>query len=68
MTATERKSVFSPNVLALLDAKKESLQLEGADALNARTQQYLEVVGLLHQLKPSGITCDSKRKTCKLHI
>ncbi|KAJ3484330.1 hypothetical protein NLG97_g7080 [Lecanicillium saksenae] len=41
------------------DAKTGPLQLGGADGLNGRTQQYLEIVGLLEHMKPISITCDT---------
>ena len=42
------------------DAKPGPLELGRADALNARTQQYLEVVGILDDLLPKGLKCNSK--------
>ncbi|KZL69900.1 FAD monooxygenase [Colletotrichum tofieldiae] len=41
------------------DSKQGPLELGRADALNARTQQYLEVVGILDDLIPQGITCNT---------
>lgn len=41
------------------DGKPEPLQLGRADALNARTQQYLEVVGILDELLPQGLKCNT---------
>ncbi|GKT44558.1 3-hydroxybenzoate 4-monooxygenase [Colletotrichum spaethianum] len=41
------------------DSKQGPLELGRADALNARTQQYLEVVGILDELIPQGITCNT---------
>ncbi|OAA69644.1 Monooxygenase, FAD-binding protein [Cordyceps fumosorosea ARSEF 2679] len=45
--------------VCVIDAKPASLELGRADALNARTQQYLEVAGLLDELLPQGITCNT---------
>ncbi|KAM0324903.1 hypothetical protein ACHAQA_007869 [Verticillium albo-atrum] len=45
--------------VCILDAKPAPLALGRADALNARTQQYLEVVGILDELLPEGITCNT---------
>ncbi|KAF6842779.1 FAD monooxygenase [Colletotrichum musicola] len=45
--------------VCILDAKDAPLQLGRADAMNARTQQYLEVVGILDELLPQGITCNT---------
>ncbi|EEY17404.1 FAD monooxygenase [Verticillium alfalfae VaMs.102] len=42
-----------------VDAKAAPLAIGRADALNARTQQYLEVVGILDELLPEGITCNT---------
>lgn len=36
------------------------MELGRADALNARTQQYFEVVGVLKALRSKGIECNSK--------
>lgn len=44
----------------LADAKPEPLQLGRADALNARTQQFLEITGILDELVAKGIPCNSK--------
>ncbi|KAJ0326660.1 hypothetical protein COL922a_013570 [Colletotrichum nupharicola] len=41
------------------DAKEGPLELGRADAMNARTQQVLEVVGILDDLLPEGITCNT---------
>lgn len=49
-----------------LDAKPGPLEVGRADALNARTQQYLEVVGILDELLPLGIKCNSKYTLCKI--
>ncbi|WEW55603.1 hypothetical protein PRK78_001034 [Emydomyces testavorans] len=43
----------------VLDAKPQPLQLGRADALNARSQQYLEVVGILDELISQGIKCNT---------
>ncbi|KAE8149944.1 monooxygenase [Aspergillus avenaceus] len=43
----------------IIDAKDGPLEVGRADALNARTQQYLEVSGTLHSLLPQGITCNT---------
>ncbi|KAK1964630.1 putative monooxygenase [Colletotrichum sublineola] len=45
--------------VCIIDAKQGPLDLGRADALNARTQQYLEVVGILDNLIPQGITCNT---------
>ncbi|KAI6755956.1 hypothetical protein HG530_011692 [Fusarium avenaceum] len=45
--------------VAIIDAKSGPLALGRADALNARTQQYLEVVGVLDHLQAQGITCNT---------
>ncbi|GKT87589.1 FAD monooxygenase [Colletotrichum tofieldiae] len=45
--------------VCILDSKQGPLELGRADALNARTQQYLEVVGILDDLIPQGITCNT---------
>ncbi|KAF4945016.1 hypothetical protein FGADI_12275 [Fusarium gaditjirri] len=44
----------------VLDEKPFSLELGRADALNARTQQYFEVAGILDELLPDGLKCNSK--------
>lgn len=44
------------------DAKSGPLDFGRADALNARTQQYFEVAGLLDELLSQGLKCNSKRK------
>ncbi|KPM39365.1 hypothetical protein AK830_g7196 [Neonectria ditissima] len=46
--------------VVVIDAKPGPLALGRADALNARTQQYMEVVGVLDNLKAQGITCNSE--------
>ncbi|KAH6645021.1 FAD binding domain-containing protein [Truncatella angustata] len=43
----------------IIDEKPSSLELGRADALNARTQQYLEVVGVLESLRSKGIECNT---------
>lgn len=45
------------------DAKSGPLDLGRADALNARTQQYFEVVGILDELIPDGLKCNSESDT-----
>lgn len=45
--------------LSWLDAKSGPLELGRADALNARTQQYLEIVGILDELLPQGLKCNT---------
>ncbi|KZL80264.1 fad monooxygenase [Colletotrichum incanum] len=45
--------------VCIIDSKQGPLELGRADALNARTQQYLEVVGILDDLIPQGITCNT---------
>ncbi|UKZ82980.1 hypothetical protein TrVFT333_010781 [Trichoderma virens FT-333] len=45
--------------VSILDAKPQSLDLGRADALNARTQQYLTVVGILDELLPQGLKCNT---------
>ncbi|KAH6674038.1 FAD monooxygenase [Plectosphaerella plurivora] len=45
--------------VCVIDSKKGPLEIGRADALNARTQQYLEVVGILDELLPEGITCNT---------
>ncbi|RYP04506.1 hypothetical protein DL764_004407 [Monosporascus ibericus] len=47
-----------PNSSGSLYAKPGPLELGRADALNARTQQYLEIVGILGDLLPKGIKCN----------
>ena len=42
------------------DEKPSTLELGRADALNARTQQYFEVAGILNDLLPHGLKCNSK--------
>ncbi|EAS34804.3 FAD monooxygenase [Coccidioides immitis RS] len=41
------------------DAKPQPLQLGRADALNARSQQYLEIVGILDDLISQGLKCNT---------
>ncbi|KAI5861029.1 FAD binding domain-containing protein [Durotheca rogersii] len=43
----------------VIDEKAGPLDLGRADALNARTQQYLEVVGILQDLLPLGLKCNT---------
>ncbi|KAA8649277.1 hypothetical protein EYZ11_007957 [Aspergillus tanneri] len=43
----------------IIDAKEGPLDLGRADALNARTQQFLEVSKTLGKLLPEGITCNT---------
>ncbi|KAI1658649.1 FAD binding domain-containing protein [Daldinia decipiens] len=43
----------------VIDGKSGPLEVGRADALNARTQQYLEVVGVLNRLLPLGIECNT---------
>ncbi|KAI1391856.1 FAD binding domain-containing protein [Hypoxylon trugodes] len=43
----------------IIDAKPGPLEVGRADALNARTQQYLEVVGILDELLSFGIKCNT---------
>ncbi|KAJ4397584.1 hypothetical protein N0V93_001816 [Gnomoniopsis smithogilvyi] len=45
--------------VSVIDAKSGPLELGRADALNARTQQYLDVVGILDELLPLGLRCDT---------
>ncbi|EXF83450.1 uncharacterized protein N0V96_001292 [Colletotrichum fioriniae] len=45
--------------VCIIDSKNAPLDLGRADALNARTQQALEVVGILDDLIPQGITCNT---------
>lgn len=42
-----------------IDGKPASLDLGRADALNARTQQYLELANLLDDLTVQGLECNS---------
>lgn len=42
------------------ETKPQPLQLGRADALNARSQQVLEVVGILDELLAQGLKCNSK--------
>ncbi|KAB8258126.1 FAD binding domain-containing protein [Aspergillus pseudonomiae] len=51
---------LSVYIIALLsDAKDGALKLGRADALNARTQQYLEVTKTLPFLEPFGLKCNT---------
>ncbi|KAF4462068.1 phenol 2-monooxygenase [Fusarium albosuccineum] len=43
----------------VLDEKPTTLELGRADALNARTQQYFEVAGILDELLPDGLKCNT---------
>ncbi|KAJ4004597.1 hypothetical protein NW752_011694 [Fusarium irregulare] len=43
----------------VLDEKPSTLELGRADALNARTQQYFEVAGILDELLPHGLKCNT---------
>ncbi|KAF4440334.1 hypothetical protein F53441_12282 [Fusarium austroafricanum] len=43
----------------VLDEKASSLELGRADALNARTQQYFEVAGILDEILPDGLKCNT---------
>ncbi|KAG8163836.1 hypothetical protein KVR01_005754 [Diaporthe batatas] len=45
--------------VSIVDAKSGPLDLGRADALNARTQQYFEVVGILDELIPDGLKCNT---------
>ncbi|KAK6225520.1 FAD monooxygenase [Colletotrichum tabaci] len=45
--------------VCIIDSKQGPLELGRADALNARTQQSLEVVGILDDLIQQGITCNT---------
>ncbi|KAI0169582.1 FAD binding domain-containing protein [Hypoxylon sp. FL1284] len=45
--------------VSVIDEKTASLPVGRADALNARTQQYLEVAGILDELLPKGIQCNT---------
>lgn len=46
-------------ILTFTDSKSGPLQLGRADALNARTQQYLQVAGVLDELRSKGIECNT---------
>lgn len=50
-------AIATPNPLA--DPKSGPLKLGRADALNARTQQYLQVAGVLKELREKGIECNT---------
>ncbi|RAH64398.1 monooxygenase [Aspergillus aculeatinus CBS 121060] len=52
-------SVYILGTIMRADAKEASLDLGRADALNARTQQYLEVSRTLPLLEPFGLTCNT---------
>ncbi|KAM0496320.1 hypothetical protein ACHAP8_007581 [Fusarium lateritium] len=43
----------------VLDEKPSCLELGRADALNARTQQYFEVAGILDELLTDGLKCNT---------
>ncbi|KAI9737019.1 MAG: hypothetical protein M1834_000608 [Cirrosporium novae-zelandiae] len=43
----------------IIDAKDGPLKVGRADALNARTQQYLEVTGILNHLLLGGLKCNT---------
>ncbi|KAF9776902.1 hypothetical protein IL306_004847 [Fusarium sp. DS 682] len=45
--------------VCVLDEKPCALELGRADALNARTQQYFEVAGILDELLPDGLKCNT---------
>ncbi|GAP91334.1 putative FAD monooxygenase [Rosellinia necatrix] len=45
--------------VCIIDAKPAVLDLGRADALNARTQQYFEVSGVLDELLPQGLKCNT---------
>lgn len=45
--------------VSIVDAKSGPLDLGRADALNARTQQYFEVVGILEELLPQSLKCNT---------
>ncbi|KAK8133584.1 FAD binding domain containing protein [Apiospora sp. TS-2023a] len=45
--------------VSLIDAKESTLEAGRADGLNARTQEYLGVVGTLDNLRPNGIVCNT---------
>lgn len=45
--------------VCVFDAKPQPLEFGRADALNARTQQYLEVVGVLDELLEEGLECNT---------
>ncbi|KAL4723068.1 hypothetical protein ACLX1H_010309 [Fusarium chlamydosporum] len=47
------------DLMHLIDEKPSTLELGRADALNARTQQYFEVAGILHELLPQGLKCNT---------
>lgn len=47
------------DLMHLIDEKPSTLELGRADALNARTQQYFEVAGILDELLPQGLKCNS---------
>lgn len=55
-------------IVSFSDAKSGPLDLGRADALNARTQQYFEVVGILDELIPDGLKCNSKSETPAMAI
>ncbi|CAM1507717.1 Fc.00g045650.m01.CDS01 [Cosmosporella sp. VM-42] len=45
--------------VCVLDEKPAILKAGRADALNARTQQYFEVAGILDELLPRGLKCNT---------
>ncbi|KAK8862794.1 3-hydroxybenzoate 4-monooxygenase [Apiospora arundinis] len=45
--------------VSLIDENPSTLQAGRADGINARTQQYLEIAGVLTDLQPKGIRCDT---------
>lgn len=45
--------------VSIIDSKPGPLKLGRADALNARTQQYLQVAGVLEKLRSQGIECNT---------
>ncbi|KAI0903025.1 FAD binding domain-containing protein [Ustulina deusta] len=45
--------------VCVIDAKPGALDLGRADALNARTQQYFEVSGVLDELLSQGLKCNT---------
>jgi phenol 2-monooxygenase len=46
--------------VCIIDQAAGPLVVGRADALNARTQQLLDVAGVLPELLPQGIKCNSK--------
>ncbi|KAK8009350.1 hypothetical protein PG991_011901 [Apiospora marii] len=45
--------------VSIIEAKACTLESGRADGLNARTQQYLGVIGTLDKLRPNGIQCNT---------